>query len=742
MMTILEMGNMRVSYQVDVHSIESLKFYSRHHDAQTDRAAVIAEIERPTAYDFAVQHIMRTKALEAGARIDTLEDTAQLQALIDRGVAAVMAEAEASRVRNGYNNNGSGPRLAQAIRECTYLDFLKCQPLNFKGTEGVVGITQWVEKYIGGLPDMIHDSVKATRPKTMQEAIEFSIELMDKRIRDVVEIKRKFMGTSGNNQNQPQQNKRQNTGRAYAAENSNRNIYTGSKPLRSKCDYHHEGPCLPRCNNCKRVGHLTRNCRSRPANANNNNNHNNNNNTNDNNRNNNNNTNNNNRNNNKNQKGKGCYECGVQGHFKRNYPKLKNNNRGNQGGNDNAQARVYVVGNAGANPDNVVAGTFLLNNRYAYILFDTSADMSFVSTTFGSQIDIAPIALDHHYNVQIADGRIIGLNTIMRDCTLNFLNHPFNIDLLPIELGSFDVIIYMDWLSRYNAVIACAEKLMCIPFGNEILTIRGEGSNERNESRLNIISGSDWKTYRLFENFPKFFLKTYQVMPFELTNAPVVFMDLINRVCEPYMDKFVFVFIDDILIYSKDEKEHEEHLKAILELLKKEELYAKFFECEFLIPKASPKSPMEIRQFLGLAGYYQRFFAGFSKTAKPMTKLTQKKVKFEWGDKQEAAFQLLKKKLCSAPILALPEGSEDFIVVAVVVIVASVMWCGDGEGDEVVWPAVDGDEGEGSGGCVVVLEAEAARGGEWCGGSSRSGWEERFGGSPEKFFGGGGVERR
>nr|GEZ59268.1 putative reverse transcriptase domain-containing protein [Tanacetum cinerariifolium] len=631
MMTILEMGNMRVSYQ------------------------------RPTAYDFAVQHIMRTKALEAGARIDTLEDTAQLQALIDRGVAAVMAEAEASRVRNGYNNNaqlqalidrgvaaamaeaeasrvrngynnnGSGPRLAQAIRECTYLDFLKCQPLNFKGTEGVVGITQWVEKYIGGLPDMIHDSVKATRPKTMQEAIEFSIELMDKRIRDVVEIKRKFMGTSGNNQNQPQQNKRQNTGRAYAAENSNRNIYTGSKPLRSKCDYHHEGPCLPRCNNCKRVGHLTRNCRSRPANANNNNNHNNNNNTNDNNRNNNNNTNNNNRNNNKNQKGKGCYECGVQGHFKRNYPKLKNNNRGNQGGNDNAQARVYVVGNAGANPDNVVAGTFLLNNRYAYILFDTSADMSFVSTTFGSQIDIAPIALDHHYNVQIADGRIIGLNTIMRDCTLNFLNHPFNIDLLPIELGSFDVIIYMDWLSRYNAM---------------------------KTSRR----GSDWKTYRLFENFPKFFLKTYQVMPFELTNAPVVFMDLINRVCEPYMDKFVFVFIDDILIYSKDEKEHEEHLKAILELLKKEELYAKFFECEFLIPKASPKSPMEIRQFLGLAGYYQRFFAGFSKTAKPMTKLTQKKVKFEWGDKQEAAFQLLKKKLCSAPILALPEGSEDFIV--------------------------------------------------------------------------------
>ncbi|GKC12363.1 putative reverse transcriptase domain-containing protein [Tanacetum coccineum] len=179
----------------------------------------------------------------------------------------------------------------------------------------------------------------------------------------------------------------------------------------------------------------------------------------------------------------------------------------------------------------------------------------------------------------------------------------------------------------------------------------------------------------------------FQVMPFGLTNAPAVFMDLMNWVCKPYLDKFVIVFIDDILIYSKNKQEHEEHLKLILELLKKEELYAKFSKCEFWIPKvqflghvidsegihvdpakiesikdwASPKSPTEIRQFLGLLGYYRRFIEGFSKINKPMTKLTQKKVKFEWGDKQEIDFQLLKQKLCSAPILALPEGSEDFI---------------------------------------------------------------------------------
>nr|GFA97330.1 putative reverse transcriptase domain-containing protein [Tanacetum cinerariifolium] len=177
-------------------------------------------------------------------------------------------------------------------------------------------------------------------------------------------------------------------------------------------------------------------------------------------------------------------------------------------------------------------------------------------------------------------------------------------------------------------------------------------------------------------------------MPFGLTNAPTVFMDLMNRVCKPYMDKFMIAFIDDILIYSKDKKEHEEHLRQILELLKKEELYAKFSKYEFWILKvqflghvidkqgihvdpvkiesvkdwASPKSPTEIHKFLGLAGYYRRFIEGFSKFAKPITKHTQKKVEFEWGDKQEAVLQLLKQKLCSAQILALPERSEDFIV--------------------------------------------------------------------------------
>nr|GEW79261.1 putative reverse transcriptase domain-containing protein [Tanacetum cinerariifolium] len=166
------------------------------------------------------------------------------------------------------------------------------------------------------------------------------------------------------------------------------------------------------------------------------------------------------------------------------------------------------------------------------------------------------------------------------------------------------------------------------------------------------------------------------IMPFGLTNAPAVFM---NRVCKPYLDKFVIVFIDDILIYSKDEKEHEEHLKAILELVKEEKLYAPKVQflghvidsrgihvdpanIESIKDLASPKMPTEIRQFLGLAGYYRRFIEGFSNIAKSMTKLTQKGIKFDWGEKEENAFQLIKQKLCSAPILALPEGIKDFVV--------------------------------------------------------------------------------
>ncbi|GJU49301.1 putative reverse transcriptase domain-containing protein [Tanacetum coccineum] len=437
----------------------------------------------------------------------------------------------------------------------------------------------------------------------------------------------------------------------------------------AKCNYHHDGQCAPKCINCQRTVHLDQDCKSQPAPANNNQ-----------------------RSQGANQRVLTCFECGAQGHFKSTCPKLKNINQGNHARNGNAVAIAYAMGNAGKNPNtNIVTGTFLLNNCYALILFDTGADRSFMSTAFSSLIDIIPTTLDYGIEVKLAVGRIIWVNTLIPVCTLNLLNHQFNIDLMPVEMGSFDVIIGMDWLSKYHAVIVCGEKIVRIPFGNEILIVRGDGSNNGHESRLNIISCTKTHNYLLKgrhvvlahvttkkakdkseekrledilivrdfsevypedlsgssiyskinlrlgyhqlrvreEDISKTAFRTryghyeFQVMPLGLTNAPAVFMDLMNRVCKPYLDKFVIVFIDDILIYSKSKQEHEEHLKLILELLKKEELYAKFSKCEFWIPKV---------QFLG------------------------------YVIDSQAAFQLLKEKLCSAPILALPEGAENFIV--------------------------------------------------------------------------------
>ncbi|GJV35258.1 hypothetical protein Tco_1407735 [Tanacetum coccineum] len=188
-----------------------------------------------------------------------------------------------------------------------------------------------------------------------------------------------------------------------------------------------------------------------------------------------------------------------------------------------------------------------------------------------------------------------------------------------------------------------------------------------------------WTRYGNFE---------FTVMPFGLTNAPAVFMDLMNRAYKPYLDKFVIVFIDDISIYSKTKEDHEVHLKLVLELLKKERLYDKFTKCEFWLQEVyflgyvvnhngihvdpskikavknwkANTTPSEIRSFLGLARYYRYFIANFSKIAKPLTSLTQKNKKYEWGAEQEEAFQTLKDNLCNAPILSLPNGIEDFVV--------------------------------------------------------------------------------
>nr|GEV45389.1 putative reverse transcriptase domain-containing protein [Tanacetum cinerariifolium] len=415
--------------------------------------------------------------------------------------------------------------------------------------------------------------------------------------------------------------------------------------------------------------------------------------------------------------------------------------------NINANTRTCMLRYKNAHQDpNVVMGTFLLNHRPARTLFDSGADRSFVSISFAYMLNIPSITLDTTYNIEMTDGNLISTNTVIQGCTLTLLNQPFKIDRMPIKLDSFDVVIGMDWLSKYHAKIICDEKVVYIPIEDETLIIRDEKRLEnipvveefpnvlpielpglplvrQVECQIDlilIVAPVARTPYRLApsemqelsnqlqeladrgyhqlrvrdEDIPKTAFRTryghyeFQVMPFGLTNALAVFMDLMNRVCKPYLDKFVIVFIDDILIDYHSKEEHANHLRIILELLKKDKLYAKFSKCDFWIRTiqflghlidsqglhvdpakikavknwASPTTPTEIRQFLGLAGYYRRFIKDFSKIAKSLTILTQKYKKFIWGEDQEMAFQILKQKLCEAPILALPEGNNDFVI--------------------------------------------------------------------------------
>ncbi|GJR22861.1 putative reverse transcriptase domain-containing protein [Tanacetum coccineum] len=258
------------------------------------------------------------------------------------------------------------------------------QELTLICTKFVANETEKVDKYISGLPDNIYGNVKSARPKTLDETIELANDLMDQKLRTYAERqfdnKRKADDSSRNNHSHQQQPfKRQNVAKVYNMGTGERKPYGGSLPKCTKCHLHHNGPCTQKCHKCNKVGHFARDCRSTG------------------------NTNvaNTQKGNGAAPKGNGCFECGAPGHFKRDCPKLKNKD----GGNGNAQGWVYAVGNAekrgnaSGNPDaNVVTGTFLLNNHYASILFDTGADRSFISTTFSSLINIAPTLLENCYD--------------------------------------------------------------------------------------------------------------------------------------------------------------------------------------------------------------------------------------------------------------------------------------------------------------------------------------------------------
>ncbi|GJW09183.1 putative reverse transcriptase domain-containing protein [Tanacetum coccineum] len=631
-----------------------------------------------------------------------------------------------------HSSHGDNGRNVQTARPCFYADFMKFQPLNFKGTEGVVGLTQWIEKmelvfnisgcaienqvklatctllgaaltwwndhirtlgpeahamtwevlkkkitdkycpqgeikkleielwnlkvtgndvpaytehfqeltlictkfvanetekvdkYISGLPDNIYGNIKSARPKTLDETIELANDLMDQKLRTYAERqsnnKRKTDDSSRNNHGHQQQPfKRQNVAKVYNMGTGEKNRMGDLCPSALSTIFTTMARA-PRSATSATTMYLS-------------------------------------------------YSTLVP--IETLYRRLIE---------DSSISKVLCPSALSTTLYRRFIYLILLNNHYVSILFDTGADRNFISTAFSSLIDIVPTPLDNSYDVELADGKIVRTDTNIQGYTLNFLDHLFHIDLMPVELGSFDVIIGMDWLRRCHAMIVCDEKLVQVPYGNETLTFCGNESSNERESRLAVISyskaqeymakgcqglpglplarpvefqinlipgaapvarapyrlapsemkelseqlqelsdkgfirpsSSPWGAPVLFvkkegwidlrsgyhqlrvrkQDIPKTASRTwychyeFQVMPFGLTNAPAVSMDLMNR----------------------DKKEHEEHLKAILELLKREKLYAKFSKCEFWILK------------------------------------------------------LIKQKLCSAPILALPEGSEDFVV--------------------------------------------------------------------------------
>nr|GFA40492.1 putative reverse transcriptase domain-containing protein [Tanacetum cinerariifolium] len=231
--------------------------------------------------------------------------------------------------------------------------------------------------------------------------------------------------------------RRPETFKSYAATPTENHGYTVNHPLCHRCTLHHTGPCTIRCRVCNKVGHLTKNCINKgPATG-----------------------------SNLQPVSVICHACGEKGQYRSQCSKT----------NVNANERTYLLRDKNAHQDpNVVTGMFLLNHRPARTLFDSGADRSFVSISFASMLNIPSITLDTTYNIEMADGNLISTNTVIQGCTQTLFNQPFEIDLMPIKLGSFDVIIGMDWLSKYHAKIICDEKVVHIPIENQTLIIRDE----------------------------------------------------------------------------------------------------------------------------------------------------------------------------------------------------------------------------------------------------------------------------
>ncbi|KAJ0431726.1 putative nucleotidyltransferase, Ribonuclease H [Helianthus annuus] len=657
-----------------------------------------------------------------------------------------------------------------------------------------------IARFIGGLEPAIKASVKASRPTTFRSVTDLSLSLTLDAVRLRAQRSKEAEKRKREDDTSRKSGKKhRGNGEGKKGSEARKEGQADGRPYCKVCKKPHSGKCrfasgsqsqqkTPSCGLCKSKEHKTVECKKI--------------------------------------KDATCFNCNEKGHIKSNCPKYAKKAEETKKTN----ARVFRLdAKEAVKDDNVLTGTFLVNNIFARVLFDSGADKSFVDQKFCQLLNMPIKTLDVKYEVELADGTIETVSTVLEGCEISIRNHSFPLSLLPFKLAGFDIVLGMDWLSHNQAQIICGKRQIVLktPSG-ESLTIRGDTHyglpedvsmlkasrclnrgcviymaqviieepkpkiedlpviseypevfpeelpglppDRQVEFRIDIIPGaapiarapyrlaptemkelrtqldellakgfirpssSPWGApvlfvkkkdgsmrlcidYRelnkvtiknryplpriddLFDQlqgasyFSKIDLRSgyhqlrvrdedvhktafrtryghyeFLVMPFGLTNAPAAFMDLMNRVCKPYLDKFVIVFIDDILIYSKNQADHEKHLRCILELLQREKLYAKYSKCEFWLREVQflghvvsergiqvdpakveavmnwqePKTPTEIRSFLGLAGYYRRFMENFSRIAAPLTSLTKKKEKYIWGPKQQESFEILK----------------------------------------------------------------------------------------------------
>nr|GEY05526.1 retrotransposable element Tf2 [Tanacetum cinerariifolium] len=511
-----------------------------------------------------------------------------------------------------------------AISKCSEGEKVKFAAATLRGQFCLAEEIQRMENELWNLKDKEYNivgEVTSSRPTNINKGVHMAQKLMEQKAQArnerILEGKKQKQGNA----------------RAMTIVPNEGRVSAESLSVCDRCYVCHVGPCTIKCHKCGKVRHKTRYCKEKSvatrANT---------------------------------QPIWTCYDCGKQGHTRNRFPKKVKQEEVRE-----AHGRAYAIKEAEPQGLNVVTGTFLLNNRYAYVLFDSSSDRSFVNTRFSSLLDIDPIKIDTSYDVD---------------------DHLFEIDLMLIELGTFDVIISMDWLIKHDVVIVYGEKVVHIPYRNKMLIVKGD----RGMSQLKFISCIKAQKYieqgcHLFlahviemklkekrledvpviHDFSEVFPKDLPGLPpprqveFQIDLVPGVapVAQALYRLAQSEMKELLeqlrellekgFILPTSSPWGAPDKEEHGKHLKPVLELLKKGRLYANFSKCDFWLDSI---------RFLGHVIDRNRVHVDPTKSETIRNWAASTTPTKEEGE----AFQLLKQKLCSALILALPKGTKDFVV--------------------------------------------------------------------------------